>query len=142
MIGRPEWFTRRKYLGWGVMPKTWQGWAYIAAAVIPIFAIQYIGFWSEKTKMIATGIWAVILIADFFDIMIRMKKDEREKIHEAIAERNAMWAMIIVLTAGIGYEAASSAVKQALKVDPFIIAALFAALIVKAVSNVYLDKRD
>lgn len=142
MIGRPEWFTRRKYLGWGVMPKTWQGWAYVAAAVIPLFAIQYIQFWSEKTKMIATVGWAVILIADFFDIMIRMKKDEREKIHEAIAERNAMWVMIIVLAAGVGYEAASSAVNQTFKVDPFIIAALFAALIIKAISNIYLDRKD
>ena len=142
MIGKPEWFTRRKYLGWGVMPKTWQGWAYVAIAGIPIFAFQYTKFWSEKTRMIAIGIWAVILIADFFDIMIRMKKDEREKIHEAIAERNAMWAMIIVLTAGVGYEIASSAVNQAIKVDPFIIAALLAALIAKAVSNVYLDRKD
>jgi len=27
MIGNPEWFQRRKYGGWGIFPKTWQGWA-------------------------------------------------------------------------------------------------------------------
>ena len=29
MIGKPEWFTYR-FLGWGVRPKTKEGWLYIA----------------------------------------------------------------------------------------------------------------
>lgn len=33
MIAQKEWFGRRKYTGWGVTPKTWQGWVYIAVAV-------------------------------------------------------------------------------------------------------------
>ena len=71
-----------------------------------------------------------------------MIKDEREKIHEAIAERNAMWTMIIVLIAGVGYQAASSTVNKSFMIDPFVIAALVLGLIVKAISNVYLDRKD
>ena len=30
MFGKPEWF-REKTVGWGLMPITWQGWAYVGA---------------------------------------------------------------------------------------------------------------
>jgi len=33
MLGRPEWFTFR-VAGWGLAPRTWQGWVYIAGFVI------------------------------------------------------------------------------------------------------------
>jgi hypothetical protein len=29
MLGKPEWFTYR-LAGWGLAPRTWQGWVYIA----------------------------------------------------------------------------------------------------------------
>lgn len=35
MIARADWFRRRKYGGWGVSPRTWQGWAYIVAILLP-----------------------------------------------------------------------------------------------------------
>jgi len=54
MIGKPEWFKRRKYGGWGIFPKTWQGWVYIAAIIIPFMVFNALPFWSEKTKMIVT----------------------------------------------------------------------------------------
>ena len=34
MIGKSEWFNLRKYGGWGINPKTWQG--YIYALLITI----------------------------------------------------------------------------------------------------------
>ena len=33
MIGKPSWFQRRKYGGWGLFPRVWQGWAYLVVAV-------------------------------------------------------------------------------------------------------------
>jgi hypothetical protein len=35
MIGNPEWFTYRIF-GWGVAPKTWQGWVYVAVVAAAI----------------------------------------------------------------------------------------------------------
>jgi hypothetical protein len=85
----------------------------------------------------------IILIADIFHIMANIKKDEREKIHEAIAERNALWAIIFVLCVGIAYQISVALVKaEPYNIDPVIIIAVFAALIVKAITNIYLDKKD
>lgn len=143
MIGKPEWFKRRKYGGWGIFPKTWQGWVYIAAIIVPFMIFNALPFWSEKTKMIATLIWLAFLAIDVAHIMIKMKKDEREKLHEAIAERNALWVMIAVIVIGIGYQTARASVLQDFtNVDWFLIAALFAAVIAKAITNIYLDRKD
>ena len=141
MIGKPEWFARRKYGGWGLFPKTWQGWLYIIIAATPFFVFQFVG-WGNKARMTATIVWGIVITVDFFDIMIRLKKDERENIHEAIAERNALWAIIIVLVIGVAYQAAVSAAKQKIEVDPFIIAAVVVGVAVKAITNIYLDRKD
>src|SRR3989344_3475445 len=115
MIGKPNWFVRRKYGGWGLFPATWQGWVYLV----------------------------IFLVADTIDIMIRIKKDERETLHEALAERNALWVIIFILAAGIAYQAAQSAILKGVPyVDPVIIIAIVAGLIAKAATNIYLDKRN
>jgi len=142
MIGKPEWFARRKYGGWGICPKTWQGWVYVIIFIAIIFGAQQISFIDYNQLMVITFLIAVIFIVDTIDIMRKLKRDEREKIHEAIAERNALWAMITVLTIGIGYQSAVSVVKQTFQVDWVILVALFSALIVKAISNIYLDKKN
>ncbi len=143
MIGKPEWFKRRKYGGWGICPKTWQGWVYLAAVIVPFAVFNALPFWSEKTRMIVTLAWLAFLAIDISHIMIKMKKDEREKLHEAIAERNALWVMIAVIVIGIGYQTARASVLQNFtNVDWFLVAALFAAVIAKAITNVYLDRKD
>lgn len=142
MIGKPAWFARRKYGGWGLMPKTWQGWVYLAAVIIPFAVFNALPFWSTKTRIIVTICWAAFLLVDVTHIMIKMPKDERDRLHEAIAERNALWAMILVLVLAVGYQAAKSAVTKTMQVDYFIIAAVFVALIVKGISNIYLDRKD
>jgi len=142
MIGKPEWFTRRKWAGWGLFPATWQGWVYMAILLTAIFGTQFIPA-DEKTRMIALGIVVAILILDTIDIMIRMKKDERETMHEAIAERNALWVIICVLAAGVAYQAARNVVLYGnFTIDPVILIALFAGLIAKAATNIYLDKKN
>ena len=142
MIGKPEWFTRRKWGGWGLSPATKEGWVYLAAFVAVLFATQFI-FMEEKARIIAIAVVAVVLIADTVDIMFRMKKDERETLHEAFAERNALWAIIAVLAVGVAYQSAQSVAQNGtLAIDPVIIIALVAGLIAKASTNYYLDKRD
>ena len=141
MIAKPEWFKRRKYFGWGAYPSTWQGWAYMAVVIALIAIIQFLPLGTE-IKMGLTFLLAIILVIDVATIMPKLSKDERDKKHEAISERNALWAILLVLVVGVGYEVASSAVKSKVYVDPFVIAAIVIGLIVKAVSNYYLDRKD
>jgi putative Mn2+ efflux pump MntP len=141
MIGKPEWFQRRKYGGWGIIPKTWQGWVYLACVIIPFAVFQSFNFWSTQTRVYVTIAWAVFLLFDVTHIMIFLKKDEREHKIEAIAERNSAWAMVIVLAIGISYQAISSGIGQKPNVDPFLVAAILFGLIAKAISNIILERK-
>jgi hypothetical protein len=142
MIGKPEWFTRRKYSGWGLTPQTWQGYAYIAVMIVPLLIFQALPFWDSQTRFIVTILWVLVFGIDTIDIMIRLKRDERETMHEAIAERNSAWFMVIVLAIGIAYEAARSAVTSSIAVDPFLAVALIGGMLIKMVSNVMLERKD
>ncbi len=142
MIGKPEWFKRRKYTGWGYQPKTKEGWIYIAAVIGILIAFQSIPNLDNKTRTIGTAIWMLVLAIDSVDIMTHLKKDERSHMHKAIAERNAAWYMVIVLALGIVYQGITSGLQQRLYVDPIILIALFGGLMVKAGSNICLDRKD
>ena len=142
MIGKPEWFARRKYGGWGLTPATWQGWAYMAAMILPLMVFQALPYWTTEIRFAVTGIWVIVLAVDVLDIMMRLRMDEREKLHEAIAERNAAWYMVIVLALGFGYDLTVNALQQNIYVNPFIAAALLGAVLVKAATNIYLDKKN
>jgi len=141
MIGKYNWFKRRKYTGWGFTPATWQGWLYIVVLVIPIILLTGDGHMTQ-TRIILLIIWSIIFVVDFIDIMIHLPKDERDRIHEAISERNALWVIVIVLAAGVAYQAAQGAIKGIVQVDPVIIVAILAGLFAKIVSNIYLDKKN
>lgn len=142
MLGKPQWFQRRKYAGWGIYPKTYQGWLYLFILVAGLVLIQLINWPGNNTAVILMSIWAGVFVIDTIDIMIRMPRDERDLIHEAIAERNALWVMIIALVIGIAYRTAQNVVRGEIYIDPVIIIALFAGLAAKAVTNLYLDKKD
>ncbi len=142
MIAHPEWFKRRKYGGWGVHPKDWRGIVYLVAVMLPFIVFQALPYWSTELRLIVTGVWIAFLGIDIFSAMARMKQDERERIHEAFAERNALWAMMFVLVLGILYQVITSALNNSLKVDWFIVLALFFGVIVKAITNIYLDRKD
>jgi cobalamin synthase len=141
MIGKKEWFKRRKYSGWGLTPTTWQGWAYTAVMISPLIALS---FFQVNAPVLAVIIgWFVIFAVDIAMLMVEMPRDEREAIHEALSERNALWIMIAILIVGVGYQTASSVAKgNDAWVDPVIIVALIGALIAKAVTNYWLDKKD
>lgn len=142
MIGKPEWFARRKYTGWGITPKTWQGWLYIALIILPFAIFQALPFWNITTRIAVTAVWVLFLVIDVVDIMLRMKKDEREKIHEAIAERNALWVIMLILVIGLVYELITSSLNGKISFDPLIAVALAGAVIAKAISNFYLDRKN
>ncbi len=141
MIGKHHWFKRRKYTGWGFSPATWQGWVYLLVLVAPILLITSDNS-VNKIEIVFLVIWGLVFTFDFIDIMVHLPKDERDRMHEAIAERNALWVIVIVLALGIGYQVSWGIVKNLVTVDPVIIIALIAGLIAKIISNIYLDKKD
>jgi hypothetical protein len=141
MFGKPEWFTRRKYTGWGLTPKTWQGWAYILVFAAPLILIPEATFLPGDMKVAAMLAWALIGCLDILDIMAKLKKDEREVQIEAIAERNSAWAMVAAIVIGIGYQVSSSIASKTMAVDPFLLAVLMAGLFAKAATNWYLEQK-
>jgi uncharacterized membrane protein len=142
MIGKAKWFQRRKYSGWGLTPKTWQGWAYIAVIIAIATLIQLFPIGDEQTKILITmGLVAIILL-DIVHIMATMPMDERDRIHEAIAERNALYAILTALVAGIGWQSFTGVMNGNVQIDPIIIVALVLALVAKAATNIYLDRKN
>ena len=142
MIGKPEWFERRKYGGWGVIPKTREGWWYLIIMFVPFLIFQAIPFWSLEVRICLTAAWLAVVAFDTLDIMASMKNDERETMHEAIAERNAAWMMVAVLAIGLLYEGIGSSLAQAPYADPFLAIALFAGLGAKAYTNWKLEREN
>ena len=142
MLGKPEWFKRRKYGGWGLTPASWKGWLYIGIIMLPFVVFQALPYWTAEVRFAVTGVWILVLVVDILDIMFHLKLDEREKVHEAIAERNAAWFMVAILVIGLGYDLIVGALQEKVVVNPFIALALFGAVAVKAASNIYLDRKD
>lgn len=140
MLGKAEWFQKRKYGGWGLSPRTWQGWVYIFIFIGVLLGFHILPFWDTVTRTIFTATWALILFFDTLYIMATLQKDELERQHEAIAERNASWAMVTVLTVGILYQIISSGLEQSVVIDPFLAIALVGGLIVKSVSYIMLER--
>ena len=141
MIGKAEWFKIRKYGGWGVVPQTWQGWIYIAVFLIPMIIIGFIPGINEKSKTVITLVWTGLILVDIAEIMIRLRKDEREEKNEAVAERNAAWFMIAILVGGMFYQIISSIQQGKANIDPIILITLFGGAIVKSLTHLWLDKR-
>lgn len=120
MIAKSSWFSIRKFGGWGLTPNTWQGWVYLIIFILPLI------FFKNQVFIYS---WTAILVIDLFDVFLHLKKDERETLHEAIAERNALWIIILVLIVGC-------LVRQS--IDPIILISLAAGTITKAITHFYL----
>lgn len=137
MIGKQSWFRPRKYTGWGLTPVTWQGWVYIFGFILPIAIINSISI-DQNIKNIFTIVWTGVLLADITHIMFQIKKDERESLHEAISDRNALWFMLAILVVGIIYQAATQITAKNIVIDPIVVIALLGATVVKAATHWYL----
>jgi hypothetical protein len=141
MFAKSSWFQKRKYGGWGLTPKTWQGWVYIFVFIVALLVFQAMPFWNDATRTAFTVVWAIVLGGDALRIMVTLQRDEMEKMHEAIAERNASWAMVAVLTIGILYEIISSGLRDEFYLNPFLAIALIAGLAAKGLSYFFLEKK-
>lgn len=141
MIAKPEWFNQRKYSGWGVTPRSWQGWVYTLAIVVSLVIFLSIPNLDAQVRTAGTIFWVAFVILDILPIMVTLKKDEREYRNEAIAERNAAWFMVLVLVIGIMYEFVISGLNNELSINGFMILALLGGAIVKGVSNYIMDKK-
>ena len=59
MFGKPEWFVKKK-LGWGLRPKTWQGWVYTLTWAGIIIAPSM--YFQSQSQFIESGIWTFACI--------------------------------------------------------------------------------
>jgi len=134
MIGKANWFSPRKYGGWGLTPNCRQGWLYILFAALPVILITYLPL-SLVLKNIIIYSWTALFVLDLIDILLHLKKDEREALHEAIADRNALWVILLVLAIALIYQTYTQSV------DYFIIAALGIGTIIKALTHLHLRHR-
>jgi hypothetical protein len=141
MIGKASWFSMRKYGGWGITPKKWQGWFYIFCFIIPFAIFQAMPIWSQDTRLVVTIIWFVVLFMDVFDIMIHLKKSKAEEFNEAICERNASWMIVLVLVIGFLYELIKSGLENQVLINPFIVLALILGSLTKSITMLRLDRK-
>ncbi|MFA6427669.1 MAG: hypothetical protein WCW16_04495 [Candidatus Magasanikbacteria bacterium] len=142
MFGKPQWFKRRKYGGWGLSPATWQGWVYIGVFLIPFAIFQAFPIWSDSLRIGVTIGWIALLLIDVLHIMMVLKNDERETKIEALAERNAAWAMVAAIVVGLLYQIIKSGFSQTVEIDWFLVITLFAGVIVKGISNVVYERKS
>lgn len=140
MFAKAAWFNRRKYTGWGLTPRTWQGVLYILTIVIVIFFISSLSI-NETIKMALTGAWVIFVLVDILWVMASIKLDEREQKIEAIAERNASWAMVGSTILSIVYITTIGKNLKGIDIVPVLIFPLIIGVIVKGVSNFVLDRQ-
>jgi hypothetical protein len=133
MIGNPEWFEIRK-CGWGIKPRTWQGWFYVMMLLVPLIAVALVPELSYQKRLTLSIIWLVLVSVDAMSIMFSIKRDEREYIHEAIAERNAGWLMVAIAIISLLYTKGEA-------IPPFFLySMLLGGTLVKSLSYRYLER--
>lgn len=141
MFANPNWFRPRKYGGWGLMPVTVAGWLYVIAFVLVVSAISA----SPLSYLVRQGLTALIVIVfmiDIIDIMIRGKKDERDVQHEAIAERNASWAMVTTIVVAVAYQTLKlTPLWPEIGFDAWLIIVLVIGAAVKGLTYIQLERR-
>jgi hypothetical protein len=141
MIGKAKWFNRRKYSGWGLMPRTWEGWLYIIVGVSLIGIIQMLPL-VPYVKFFLFSVVGLVFILDLVHILASIKMDERETKIEAMAERNASWAMVGTLGILTLYIAEAKPALTNLETIQLLMIPLITGVIVKAISNFILDRMD
>jgi hypothetical protein len=140
MIGKPEWFTYRK-MGWGITPKTWQGWVYIAAVTAVTFTIGKMPLFQAYRLPILLTFCGLVLL-DVGAIMVAMGRfhDERDRWHQLVIERNCSFTAVAAITAVIIYQVWEH--KQAgltgIPFDPYLAGVLGLMAVVKLISTIYL----
>ena len=124
VIAKPAWFKRKNqgFLGYQI---TWQGAVYLTVAIIGLlFGILF------TENLIINLIATVLFLFLFMDALSASLKslDERERMHSAIAMRNAAWGMIITMIIMSIIFSSFSGIKANLSIL-FIITALIGGII-------------
>lgn len=121
----------------------------VFALTLPLIAIAIFAAPSLKGRniaspeVIALGGYLILLYSLVQYIMMRIEVDERELIHEAVADRNALWTIIAVLWLGMIYELLSpAALHDLFPINPFIIGGLVLSSIVKCITRWRLECVD
>ena len=145
MIGKPEWFTYRKF-GWGIAPKTWQGWVYIAVLALVVGLLFSITITSYLKIWIFAIVMGVILL-DIIHIMMQLPKkhDERENYHQLIIERNCSFAAIFAMLCVAIYQTMTNPnimTKGTIPFDVSILIILGAMFLTKVVSWIYVENKQ
>lgn len=140
MFAKAAWFNRRKYTGWGLTPRTWQGVLYITIVVMVIFFILSLSI-NETIKIALTGVWIFFVLIDILRLMASIKLDEREQKIEAISERNASWTMVVSISLTILYIVTIGKEFKGAELIPVLIFPIIAGVIIKGLSNYVLEKR-
>jgi hypothetical protein len=78
MIGRPEWFTNKRYTGTGIRPNTWQGWVYVLVAIAMVAFVRWQPYWdwSQQVRNTVTIVIAVVVVLDVIHIMYILNKNK------------------------------------------------------------------
>jgi len=144
MIGKPHWF-RYRIFGWGLAPKTWQGWVYVAVLAFLIGGTLAMGI-NDSTKMWIFAIIITVAVVDMILIMSSLPKvsDERENYHQLIIERNCSFAAIVALLAIALYQTYKNTgfmQSQGLPFDYSLLIILGAMFITKVISTLYVKTK-
>jgi hypothetical protein len=143
MLGKPEWFTYR-VAGWGIAPRTWQGWVYVGAFVALVFTVTALPL-SEGTRNVLVAAAVGLFFLDALAIWVRMgdSHDERQRLHQLIIERNCSIAAVFSLVAAGCWQVArhQSTYAAGFPFDPFLLAVLGVMALTKLVSTLYLRWR-
>jgi hypothetical protein len=140
MIAKATWFNRRKYSGWGLTPKNWQGVVYIMGIAAIVAIIQNLGF-NETYKLIISIVLIIFILVDLLQAMAAIKLDEREQKIEAIAERNASWTMVAASALSIIYVSTIGKDLNGTELIPVLILPILVGTVAKGVSNYILDRK-
>jgi uncharacterized membrane protein (DUF485 family) len=146
MIGKPEWFSPRKF-GWGLGVRTREGGLYIS---IVVFLLGFLTAVIVRTNMLALGVVFAVLLADMLHIMTQVysKLDEREARHQALAERNASFTAVACILVYVLYTVFTAF--PAMKADPWTligalglpVGLLLLMSAVKGVTLLYLERES
>jgi hypothetical protein len=143
MIGKPEWFSPRKF-GWGLGLRTKESVLYGIGIAAVIFTISLLPL-SVDARMALIGVILAIVVADITHIMVFVysKLDEREQRHQAFAERSAAFAAVACIFAYMGYMAFTSGQDEAAITEKIVfpVGMLLAMAIAKGGTLLYLERR-
>lgn len=140
MIAKAKWFNRRKYTGWGLEPKTWQGFLYVGVLVTVLVLIQSLPLEAGWKIGLSVG-GVVFILVDVLQALASIKLDEREQKMETMAERNASWTMVTALAFSIIYLTTLGNNMVGSELIPLVVLPIILGMIAKGVTYYVLEKR-